>query len=104
MENKIKSCIFTFLFIIMLLPALQQNSSFFKSRQLFGYFNIAPDMECSWRKWWEGAYQKGKGDYLNDHFGFRPEVLVVNNQLDYSLFNKYHATWIAPGIDHYLFQ
>ena len=104
MGNTIKKSLFAFFLVILLLPLLQQCRAFYKSHKLYGYFVIAPDVEWSWTNWWNGIFAKGKGAYINDHFGFRPELLLVNNQVDYSLFHKYHATWIAPGTDHYLFQ
>ena len=104
MSNKIKNGLFILLMIILLLPAAQQKISFAKNRKLDGYFTIAPQVYISAANWWDGTYQSGKAKYLNDHFGFRPEVLITNSQVDYSLFDKYHSMWIAPGIDHYLFQ
>jgi hypothetical protein len=104
MDNRMKRSLFVFLFIILLLPSLQQGLSFFTTRKLYGYFVIAPDIELTWRTWWNAAYGEGKRAYINDHFGLRPEVLAINNEVDYLLFHKYHATWIAPGKDHYLFQ
>ncbi len=103
-ENKIKKGLFIFLFAIMLLPGLQQNFPFITSGKLYGYFAEAPYAEFSWPKWWDGSYRDETNKYLNDNVGFRPDLLRANNQLEYSLFQKLHATWLAPGKDHYLFQ
>src|ERR1035437_6178867 len=88
MRNNIKKGLFVFIFIILLLPFAEQNFPFIKSGQLLGYFTNAPDVTFSSTKWLDGSYQKEKGDFYNDHTGFRPDLIRLNSQIDFSLFNK----------------
>ena len=104
MGNRAKSGLLVFLFILLLLPMLQQQFPLFTSRKLDGFYTNAPDVHFSWKQWWEGSYQEAKTNYLNDHTGFRPELLRLNDQLDYSLFGQLHSLTIVEGKDHYLYQ
>ena len=104
MEQKVKKRILFFVFIILLLPFVQQCLPFITSGPLFGDYSNAPDIEFSWDKWFDGTYQKGKTDFCNDHVGLRPDLLRLNDQVDFSLFDKCHAAWTILGRDHFLFQ
>ncbi len=105
MEIKIKKGILIFIFTILLMPLLQQCFAFITSGPLNGLFTIAPNIMFSWQKWMEGSYQDGKNKYLNDNIGLRPDLIRLNNQVDYSLFNKVHSEWkVLVGSNHCLYQ
>lgn len=104
MNKHIKNGIFTLLITVLMLPLLRQYVFTFRIGKLDGYFSAATDPKFSWQGWWDGSYREKKNEYLNDNMGFRPELLRVNNQVDYSLFKKLHAPWLALGKDNYLFQ
>ena len=78
--------------------------SFIKSGPLIGGYVKAPDTMFSFKKWFDGRYQKIKTDFCNDNTGFRPDLVRLNNQIDYSLFDKCHAGWTLKGQDQFLFQ
>ena len=104
MNDKIKNRLFIFLLFVTSLPFLRQNILSFGFGKLDGYYTSAADVVFSWHKWLEGTYSEEKASYLNDNVGFRPELLRINNQVDYSLFQKLHAPWLALGKENYLFQ
>ncbi len=103
MRPDYKKGLFTLLFIVLLLPFVQQCLPFIDSGKLFGYYTDSPDATFSFEKWWDGSYQKNKGNYCNDHIGFRPDLLRVNGQIDYSLFYKVNYGGTCAGKDDYLF-
>ena len=92
------------LFILLLLPLAQQVRPFIHRWPLRGAYRVAPKPELSVHTWLDGSYQQGEELYLNDHMGFRTDFVRLNNQVDYSLFNKIHAEWIVVGREHYLYQ
>lgn len=86
-----KGRILFFLFFVLAFPALQQNLAFFKSGDLTGAYTNTVNPSFRWNKWWDGSYQTQKNAYLNDNAGCRQDLVRVNNQLDYSLFKKFHT-------------
>ena len=104
MKNSIKNGLFIFLFIILLLPFIQQYFPFITSEPLYGYLPAAPDFGFSWSKWWAGTYRDEKGTYINDNIGFRPDLIRANNQVDYTLFNKINTSNVVAGSNHSLYM
>jgi hypothetical protein len=104
MEPKVKKGLLVFIFIILLLPLVQQCFPFITSGQLEGSYTDAKEVAFSWGKWADASYQKGKTDFCNDHVGFRPDLLRINNQIDFSLFGDCHAVWAVLGTHDCLFQ
>ena len=92
------------LFTVLAAPLIQHYFPFITSGPLYGFNADAPDEVFNWDKWWDGSYQEKKGRYLNDHIGFRADLIRLNNQLDYSLLNKLHSWKVVEGKDHYLFM
>jgi hypothetical protein len=104
MESKLKKRIFIFLFIVLLLPATQHYFPFIKSAPLNGFSPEAPDVTFTLENWWNATYQQQKSKYINDLIGFRPDLIRLNNQLDYSLFHKLHAWKVVEGADRSIFM
>lgn len=69
-----------------------------------GGFKDAEFAHFSLHAWLEGSYQSQKEKYLNDQTGFRPDIVRLNNQVDYTVFDKTHAGWTVKGKNQYLFQ
>lgn len=93
MQSSIKSGLFIFLFAVLSLPMVQQYFPLVKSGGLNGYFATAPNIEFSWSKWMNSYYQDSTTRYLNDNTGFRADLIRINNQIDFSLFDKVHSEW-----------
>jgi len=104
MNNSIKNGLVIFIFAILLLPLLEYDFSFIRSGELHGEFTVAPDIDFSWKNWFDGTYRDAKGKYNNDHIGFRPDMIRLNNELDYSFFRKIHSEWRLLGNDNCIFQ
>jgi len=104
MNNKTKKWILCFIFIVLALPGLNHKLQFIKSGPLNGSFRAIVDTDFAVGDWIRGTYQRRKELYLNDETGFRPDLVRLNNQVDYSFFDKCHANWTIKGKDGYLFQ
>ncbi len=96
--------LFILLMLILAFPLLQQGLSFYDSGKVNGAVVAAGDSTFSWDKWWEGSYQKQKNLYLNDNTGCRPDLVRINNQVDYWLYNKLHANGVVIGQDECLYE
>ena len=93
----IKKGLFLFLFAVLSLPFVQRAVPFFESEPLEGYFSIAADTSFSWQGWFNGAYQHKKEAYLNDHAGFRPDLIRIKDQVDYSLYTRLDYSGAIAG-------
>ncbi len=104
MGTKIKKGLLLFLLIILCLPFAEQCFSFITSGPLDGGYKDADDVTFSVQGWLDGTYQHQKEKYLNDKVGFRPDLVRLNSQIDYSLFDICHSVWTVRGRDNYVFQ
>ncbi len=96
--------LFFLLMLIVAFPFLQHGLSFFTTGPLNGAVVPVADSSFTWDGWWSGAYQKHKNLFLNDSTGFRADLVRLNNQLDYWLFNKVHANGVVVGKDECLYE
>ena len=104
MGSKTKSGLLVFFLVVLLMPLLQQYTQIVKSVKLFGYTPAAPAIDFSWNAWFDGNYHTKKDQYLNDCTGFRPDLVRINNQVDYWFFRKLHSFKVVEGQQHYLFM
>lgn len=104
MDSKSKNGLLALLAIILFLPMLQKAFPFIKSAPLNGEYITAPDTVFTVSKWLDGTYWDKKSKYINDNMGFRPDFIRLNNQIDYSLFHKFHSEWRLMGEDNCIFQ
>jgi hypothetical protein len=102
MGNKIKRALFYLLAVIVFLPMLQHLFHFIDSGKLNGAMVAHPHSKPTLRTWWDGSYQQQQNSYLNDSVGFRPDLVRLSNQLDYSLFKVLHAGDVYVGTDNNL--
>ncbi len=98
-----KGRLFFFAMLVISMPLLESDFHFIESGKLNGGSENVPDPQFSLAKWWDGSYRKQKTRYINDSMGFRPDLVRINNQLDYWLFRKLHAGDVYVGHDNYLF-
>lgn len=77
---------------------------FYQPDALHGAFTPSQDTVLSWKTWWSGRFQKKMNLYCNDHVGFHPNLVRLNNQIDYSLFSKLHAKSVLIGKNGFLYE
>lgn len=99
-----KKKLFILIFILISLPGIQYFTSLIKVKPLKGWFIQEPNPSLNLNSWLDGTFQKGKEKYLKQKFGFRPDFVRINNQLDYSLFGQLNANSLIVGKDEYLFE
>ncbi len=96
----------TLLFVILLLlvlPAVQKRFHPVSSRPLNGVFANAAKPVFSCSAWMTGQFQDACTRYLEDHTGFRPDLVRLYNQVDFSFFSLPHAERVVIGKNHELF-
>ena len=103
-NSKQARILFCCMMLVIIFPFLQQNFQFFESGNLMGAVIPAQDTAFSTEAWWSSSYQQKKNAYLNDNTGCRPDIVRLNNQLDFWLFKKVHANTVVVGKDDFLFE
>lgn len=89
--------------LVIAAPWLQKSFQIFTPGPLYGNFTLADNVKFTWAGWMNGTYQEQKTKYINDHIGFREDLIRINNQIDLSLFEVLHAD-VVLGRNRYLYQ
>ena len=99
-----KGRLFLLLLLIIFLPLLNHTFNIIESGKLLGVMVNHPDVSFTPAKWWDNSYQEQKTLYLNDSVSFRPDLVRMNDQIDFSLFKKLQGDDTYIGKDNYLFS
>lgn len=91
-------------FVVMLIPMIQDNLNLKKVYALKGDVKLPENISFAKEDWFSGYYQEEKEAYINCAFGFRNQFVKLNNQIAYSLFGKANANGVIIGKDTYLYE
>lgn len=100
----IKGSLFAILYLMLLLPLIQQTFHILPEKKLNGAVRNAPDTSLTCKGWLGDGYQQAKNDYLNDNMGLRSYLVRTNNEINFLLFRKAQAREVVVGRDGYLFE
>lgn len=101
---RLKQILFLSLVILLILPAFQKELHFCKVEPLHGAVSYSEKPSFSFESWFTGNFQVQYDKYLEDHIGFRPYLVRLHNQLDYSLFDELHGRSVVIGKEGYLYE
>lgn len=105
MIQKIYKNIFFLLFLLFLsLPLLQMLIPVIKVKPLKGSFRETKFPELSASNWFSGKYSVDFENYINDSIGFRPWMVRLHHQIEYTLFNKINSQNVLKGKNGFLFE
>ncbi len=103
----VKKYLFLCALALLALPGFQSLSRLFPEHRLFGYEAIhsRPDIRFfTWQRWFNTGFQREYTACVNDHTGFRNEMIVGLNQFDYSLFRQSNAPGFIIGKNDVMFE
>ncbi len=103
-ETKARRIILFVLLAFLFVPLIQHKFLVFQVDKLKGAVVTNADTSFTLSSWWNGTYQQQKTLFLNDDEALRPTLVRLNNQFDYSIFQKVHAREVVLGKDDYLFE
>ncbi len=86
---------FVFLGIAVVFILIQSLYHFIPAAPLKGYFEEVKEPEWSFKSWFSGEYQRQSEEAISRNWGFSNSAIRMQNQLNYSLFNK---TNIPEGV------
>ncbi|MCK9453211.1 MAG: hypothetical protein M0Q90_16060 [Bacteroidales bacterium] len=104
MQKWIKHSLFVLLLLMMILPFIQQTFDVPKIRQLKGAFTVPQKPKWYLDNFLESSYQDSLNTYIEHHIGYRPHLVRLYNQLQYSLFDTVNAQGVIVGKEGYLFE
>lgn len=99
-----KQFLLGFILVALFLPLANNNFPFIWTHGLKGAVTAAANPDFSWKAWWQGSYQADKEKYWETNFGFYPDMIRLNNELDYKLFGIFHANGVVKGPNNVLFE
>ena len=86
MNRRTQTILFALTALLLLAPAIQQQTGLFKFKELSGVVDSSPKPEWSWHNFIDGGLQDSTEAYLQQNFGFREPLTRLHNQLRWSLF------------------
>lgn len=103
MAIKIKYILGILIALATLLPMVQGTYHFFDEQPLEGGITLANKPELKKEDYWSLGYQENYNKYLNDNFGFRPWLVRLYNQVQFSIYNSSKAPGVVVGKNQELF-
>uniref|UniRef100_UPI00321768FE alginate O-acetyltransferase AlgX-related protein n=1 Tax=uncultured Draconibacterium sp. TaxID=1573823 RepID=UPI00321768FE len=103
-NQRTKTILFVGFIFVLIFPLLQAKVRIFSEEPLHGDINIASKPEYSPTGWFGGSYQSGMEKFINDNIGFRPFLVRLYNQIQFSLFKQASAKGVVIGEKGYLFE
>ncbi len=104
MRQVLKHIFFVGLMLMLILPFVQFQFDVPKVRALKGAYSTPKKPVWSFAAYLEGSFQDSMNTYLENTIGYRPELVRLHNQLQYSLFDTINAQGVIQGKDGYLFE
>ncbi len=92
------------LIALVILQGIQSIYHVINVKKLAGVVHEPEKPHLTLSSWLDGKYQDQVDDYINHHFGFRPDFIRLYNQLQYSLYGEAHGTGVVFGKQNYLFE
>ena len=87
MKNALQKTMIAIFLMVLLLPLIQQTTGIVpeprltEKRRLISVPNITVNAYLSW------VFQKQFDRYMNDNYGFRAWIVMINNQINISIFH-----------------
>jgi hypothetical protein len=103
----IKKILFTVLILFLIAPAIQDILEVVPDVPLYGYAasHSKPDLKYfTWRRWFIGNFQQEFTAQVEDHIGFRNDLIRLRNQVDFSLFRQSNAPGFMVGKKDMFFE
>jgi len=104
MQRRVKQFLFLVLMLLLLLPNVQQHLNWPKMKNLKGAISKPKLPQWSWKNLWTGSFQDSLNTYVENNIGYRPDLVRLHNQLQYTLFDTVNAQAVVVGKDGYLFE
>ena len=102
--NRFSKILFYLLMVILFLPMAQQEFDLVKIGGLHGAIKERKQPTLNLGNWFSEKYQKGTEKYVSQKFGFANWFIRVENQIQYTFYNKAKANGVIIGKEKYLYE
>ena len=97
-----KRILFLMVLLMLIALAIQKKTGLIHSKGLEGFVPKDSVPSLSKSAWLSGNYQSAYNKEFNNTMAFRPDLVRLYNQIDFSLFGVPHANKIVVGKNDYL--
>lgn len=104
MNQKLKTLIFLVLLFTLLAPVIQQKTGLFEEKALLGEGSPAAYPGFSFKTWFTDEFQVKFNQATEENVGFRPDLIRLKNQIEYTIFKKANASGVVVGKNRYVFE
>lgn len=104
MQHRVKQILFILLMLMLLMPTVQQHLNWPKMKSLKGAISQPKLPQWSWKNLYEGQFQDSLNTYVENHIGYRPDLVRLHNQLQFTLFDTVNAQAVVVGNEGYLYE
>ncbi len=104
MRKWVRHIIFVLLVFALCLPLIQQNTGFFRIKPLKGVGDPPTWPSFSFTSWVDGSFQEAAEQAIEQRVGFRPLLIRIKNQIEFTLFRKANARGVVVGKKRYLYE
>lgn len=98
-----KHFLYFVLILIMLLPGIQKKFSICKEKPLNGAITLNTPDPFTRSNWFSGRFQQTYGNSFNEVIGYKPLLVRLINQINFSFFNQSSVDYIVVGKEGYLY-
>jgi hypothetical protein len=102
--TRIKYIIYVIIVVVLFLPLFQKVLPVFRVKPLEGSYVLTDEPTFSFRDFFTSAFQDQYIPYFEQHIGFRPTLVRINNQIAFSSFNMALAQDVILGKKGFLFE
>lgn len=100
----IKYLLFSLIGLVLVLPFMQQTTNIPRVKALTGYYHQYRKPSYQLENFMNGTFQDSLNKFIEQNIGFRPDLVRLNNQYKYSLFDTVSALGVIIGKEGYLFE
>lgn len=99
-----QNILFAVFLTALFIPMIVKSLNLINEKPLGGVIVRTDKPALSDSTWFDGSYQQQYEKYLNENIGLRKTFIRLNNQIDFSIFDKTSAEKVVIGKDNYLFE
>jgi hypothetical protein len=103
-KRSIYNLVFGLLFILVIIPVIQQVTGFSKVTALKGHFTEVKKPSFIFDNFWNGIYQDSLNKYVEENIGFRPNLIRIHNTVNYYAYKKINTGKVIIGKENYAFE
>ncbi|MDD2635356.1 MAG: hypothetical protein PHW82_07640 [Bacteroidales bacterium] len=103
-EKYLKNILFASFVLALFFPIIAKSLNLFDETPLGGVSIPTEKPILTDSTWFNGSFQTQKEIYLNENIGLRKTLIRLNNQINFTLFNKTETDKIIIGKDNFLFE